>query len=224
MEETQSLEYNSQRSTMHLPEYGRNVQKMVKLALSIEDREERNKVAQAIIRVMGELNPHLKVEEYKPKLWTHLFVMSDFQLDVDSPYPIPEREKLSGKPGKVDYPQSRIKFGHYGKTVEKMIQMACDMEKGPERQALVKVTAGLMKKFHLTYNSNTIDDAVIGKHLNILSEGRIELDDLSFLPSTQDVLKTTGGVKTSHSSKNNNRGNRNKNRNKNNKNRNRKRY
>ncbi|MCH2232600.1 MAG: DUF4290 domain-containing protein, partial [Crocinitomicaceae bacterium] len=76
MEETQSLEYNSQRSTMHLPEYGRNVQKMVTLALSIEDREERNKVAQAIIRVMGELNPHLKVEEYKPKLWTHLFVMS----------------------------------------------------------------------------------------------------------------------------------------------------
>ncbi|MCH2233387.1 MAG: DUF4290 domain-containing protein [Crocinitomicaceae bacterium] len=222
MEETQSLEYNSQRSTMHLPEYGRNVQKMVKLALSIEDREERNKVAQAIIRVMGELNPHLKVEEYKPKLWTHLFVMSDFQLDVDSPYPIPQKEKLSGKPGKVAYPQTRIKFGHYGKTVEKMIQMACDMEKGPERQALVKVTAGLMKKFHLTYNSNSIDDAVIGKHLNVLSEGRIELDDLSFLPSTQEVLKTTGGVKTSHSNKN--RGNRNKNRNKNNKNRNRKRY
>lgn len=224
MEESTGLEYNSQRSTMHLPEYGRNVQKMVKLALSIEDREERNKVAQAIIRVMGELNPHLKVEEYKPKLWTHLFVMSDFKLDVDSPYPIPEREKLAGKPNQVDYPQSQVKFGHYGKTVEKMVEMACDMEKGPERQALIKVTAGLMKKFHLTYNSNTIDDAVIGKHLKVLSNGRIELDDLSFLPSTGEVLKTTGGVKKNNTNNNHRNKNNNRNKNRKNNNRNRKRY
>jgi len=89
---------------------------MVDHAVSLEDRDERNKVAQAIIKVMGELNPHLRdVEEYKPKLWTHLFIMSEFQLDVDSPYPLPKQEQLTAKPNIVDYPQSNIKIGHYGK-------------------------------------------------------------------------------------------------------------
>lgn len=221
MSEIDSLEYNTARPKMQIPEYGRNVQKMVDHAVSLSDREERNKVAQAIIKVMGELKPELRdAEEYKPKLWTHLFIMSDFKLDVDSPYPLPSREILDEEPNRVAYPQSKIKIGHYGKTVEKMIEKACAMDEGEEREALVKTIAGLMKQFYLTFNSTSIEDEMIGEHLRKLSGDRIILEDLSFLPSTQSVLKSQGIVSNQNNKKKNN--NRNKNRNKNNKNR--KRY
>ena len=107
MVEIDGLEYNTARPKMLIPEYGRNVQKMVDHAVSLTDREERNKVAESIIRVMGELKPELRdVEEYKPKLWTHLFIMSDFKLEVDSPYPLPNKETLNEPPGLVEYHQS----------------------------------------------------------------------------------------------------------------------
>jgi len=216
MQNEQSLEYNTERPQMHIPEYGRNVQKMVDYAVSLADKEERNKVAQAIIKVMGELNPHLRdVEEYKPKLWTHLFIMSDFQLDVDSPYPKPEKEKLAGKPSKVDYPQSRIKVGHYGKTIEKMIDKAVEMEAGEERTALEKYIASLMKRFHLTFNSNSVEDEVILSQLSKLSDGKIQLSDTSFLPNTNEILRSNGGGKKNNNNNNKNRNNKNKNRNKN---------
>lgn len=214
MQNTDSLTYNTDRPKMLIPEYGRNVQKMVDYAVSLEDRTQRQKVANAIIKVMGELNPHLRdVEEYKPKLWTHLFIMSDFRLDVDSPYPLPQREKLAGKPNKVDYPQSKIKIGHYGKTVEKMIDKAIEMDKGDERTALEKYIACLMKRFHVQFNSATVEDEVILDHLSKLSEGQIQLFDTSFLPSTNEILKLGGGTNKSKSK--NNRNNKNKNRNKN---------
>ena len=150
MENTLDLEYNTSRPKMQIPEYGRNVQKMVDFAITIEDRAVRNKVALAIINVMGELNKHLRdKEDYKHKLWTHLFIISDFQLDVDSPYPLPSREKLAEKPGNVAYPVKNIQFGHYGKTVEDMIAIAADKEPSEEREALIKVIAETMKRFHL---------------------------------------------------------------------------
>lgn len=198
---------------MHIPEYGRNVQKMIDHAVSLTDRAERNKVAQAIIKVMGELNPHLRdVEEYKPKLWTHLFIMSDFKLDVDSPFPIPKPESLTGKPNKVDYPQSRIRWGHYGKTVEKLVKKAIEIKDEKEQEALAKTIASMMKRFHLTYNTNTIEDEVIAAHLRELSDGVLDLKDLSFLPTTNEILKSTGGTVKQRS---NNKGKRNKGRNKN---------
>lgn len=230
MQNQANLEYNTERSKMLIPEYGRNVQKMVDHAISLTDREERNNVARAIVKVMGELNPHLRdVEEYKPKLWTHLFIMSEFQLDVDSPYPMPEKEKLAAKPGKVDYPQTRIKVGHYGKTVEKLIKIACEMEKGDERTALEKHCAALMKRFHLTFNSSSVEDEVILAHLTKLSDGAIQLSDISFLPNTNEILKANGVAAASQKSnfkgKNNNNKNRNSSNNKNrNNNKNRKRY
>ncbi len=225
MSEIDSLEYNTARPKMLIPEYGRNVQKMVDHAVSLEDREERNKVAQAIIKVMGELKPELRdAEEYKPKLWTHLFIMSNFDLDVDSPYPLPSKEVLNEKPNKVAYPQSRIKIGHYGKNVELLIAKACDMEEGDEREALVKTVACMMKQFYLTFNSTSIEDDMIIDHLAKLSDGQIQLTDVSFLPSTGSILKANGVSKNSNSnnkkSNNKNRNNNNKNRNKNN----RKRY
>ena len=211
MEDSNALEYNTARPTMHIPEYGRNVQKMIDHAVSLADRDERNKVAQAIIKVMGELNPQLRdVEEYKPKLWTHLFIMSNFELDVDSPYPIPKQESLAAKPEKVDYPQSRIKIGHYGKTIEKLIDKAKEMTDEKEKEAMVKTIASMMKRFHLMYNSNTIEDSIISSHLEKLSDGELTIDDLSFLPSTNEILKSTGGVVNKQRSgkrknKNNNR-------------------
>ncbi len=222
MSEIDSLEYNTARPKMLIPEYGRNVQKMVDHAVSLEDREERNKVAQAIIKVMGELKPELRdAEEYKPKLWTHLFIMSNFELDVDSPYPLPSKEVLNEKPSKVAYPQSRIKIGHYGKNVELLIAKACEMEEGDEREALVKTVACMMKQFYLTFNSTSIEDDMIIDHLAKLSDGKIQLNDVSFLPSTGSILKANGVSKNSNNNKKSNNKNRNnKNRNKNN----RKRY
>ncbi len=227
MKEVHDLEYNTDRPPMLIPEYGRNVQKMVGHAITITDRELRNKVAQAIIKVMGELNPHLRdVEEYKPKLWTHLFIMSEFKLDVDSPYPIPKPEQLAEKPKIVPYPQSPVKYGHYGKTIERLIEKACEMEDEGERIALTKTIASVMKRFHLTYNTNTIEDEIVADHLKRLSNGKLILTDLSFLPNTNEVLKLTASTtgvsnKPRVNIKNNNNKNRNnKNNNRNNKNRN----
>ncbi len=149
--------------------------------------------------------------------------MSDFNLDVDSPYPLPSPDVLSELPQKVEYPQSRIKIGHYGKNVELLIQKACEMEEGEEREALVKTIACMMKQFYLTFNSTSIEDDMIIDHLAKLSDGQIQLTDVSFLPSTGSILKTHGISNNNHSNKKNNNNNKNrhnKNRNKNN----RKRY
>ena len=215
------MEYNTARPKMLIPEYGRNVQKMVDFAVTIADKEERNKVANAIINVMGELKQHLRDDEdYRHKLWTHLFIMSDFKLDVDSPYPIPKKENINIKPNKMPYPKNTIKFGHYGKSVEKLIEVAMGITDGEEKIALIKVIANMMKKFHLMYHTNSIDESVIMLHLEKLSEGELKLDDLSFFTDTRDILKVVG---TNRSSNRNNRNSKtNKNRNKNN--RNRKRY
>lgn len=227
-----SLEYNTERPKMLIPEYGRNVQKMVDFAITIADREERNKVATAIIAVMGELKQHLRdAEDYKHKLWTHLFIMSNFELDVDSPYPMPEKEKLAEKPQRMAYPKGTIKFGHYGKTVEKLIAIACEMEEGDERLALTKTIANMMKKFHLMFNSSTIDESVIMQHLSKLSQGKLVIEDLSFFTDTKELLKLVGTLSNTGSSsssssnsnnRHNNRGKTKNNRNKNNNNR--KRY
>jgi len=223
------IEYNTDRPKMQIPEYGRNVQKMVNFAVTIEDREERNRVAKAIINVMGELKQHLRDEEdYNHKLWTHMFIMSDFKLDVDSPYPIPDKEFLAEKPNKVNYPQSDIRFGHYGKTVEKLLDEACKMEDGEKKDALVKIIANIMKKFHLAFHTNSVDDDIIAQHLKKLSKGKIEITDVSFLTPTKDILRTIGVSTPTNTNRSNNNANRNrnknKNRNRNNNNQNKKRF
>ena len=217
MLEIDALEYNTARPKMLIPEYGRNVQKMVDHAVSIVGRDERNRVAESIIKVMGELKPELRdVEEYKPKLWTHLFIMSNFELDVDSPYPLPNRETLSEPPARVAYPQSPIKIGHYGKNVEKLITKALEMEDEEEKMALVHTIACLMKQFYLTFNSTSIEDDMIIDHLSKLSNGKIKLTDVSFLPSTASVLKSQGiSSNSSNNSANNGSKKPNKNLNKN---------
>ena len=144
-------DYNTRRPKMVIPEYGRNIQKMIDHAMTVENKEERNKIANAIISVMGQLNPHLRdIADFKHKLWDHLFIISDFKLDVDSPYPLPDREAIAKKPEKLAYPENNIKFKHYGKTIENLIEQAILIEEKEEKNALIKIIANLMKKTYLT--------------------------------------------------------------------------
>jgi len=171
-------DYNTSRPQLLLTEYGRNVQNMIQFIIKLEDREERNKYAQAVIELMGFLNPHLRdVTDFKHKLWDHLFVISDFKLDVDSPYPIPSRDTLISKPQKVPYPADRIHFKHYGKTVELMIAKAKNVEDPERRSVFVAAIANFMKMAYVNWNKDTVADETIINDLKILSGGELELGE-----------------------------------------------
>lgn len=183
------MNYNTQRDPLIIPEYGRNIQQMVGLACEIEDREERNRAAQSIINVMGQLNPHLRdVGDFAHKLWDHLFIISEWKLDVDSPYPKPEAEALNKKPEPLSYPHKRIRYKHYGKTIENLIATAVEMEDEEEMKKFSEQIANLMKKSYLSWNRDTVNDNVIRDHLVELSEGRLKLDDSFELDATNDIL------------------------------------
>lgn len=175
---------------------------MIRHAMSIEDRDERNRAAQAIIEVMGQLNPHLRdVDDYRHKLWTHLFVMSNFQLDVDSPYEIPKVEQLNEKPQLMDYPKSRIRYGHYGKYTESILRQSKKIDSEDEKDFLVRVMGDFMKKQFLMHNNNAVENYVIAEQMSELSGGNLKLEDPETLISTNAVLKAIGGTRTNHSSR-----------------------
>ena len=186
------LEYNAERSHLIIPEYGRHLQKLIDQATEIEDAEERNKAAKYIIQVMGTLNPHLRdVPDFQHKLWDQLFIMSDFKLDVVSPYPIPSREVLQLKPDVLQYPQNFPKYRYYGNTIKYMIDVANKWDEGEMKSALVKVIANHMKKSYLSWNKDTVKDDVIFEHLYELSDGKLNL-----LQSTEELLNTTDLLRT----------------------------
>lgn len=171
-----NLEYNSERPKLNIPEYGRHIQKMVDYAVAIEDREERNKVARAIIGVMGNLNPHLRdVPDFQHKLWDQLSIISDFQLDVDSPYPMPTRELLEKRPDPLAYPQNFPKYRFYGNNIKRMIDVCVSWEDGDLKDALKFTIANHMKKSYLNWNKDTVKDESIFEHLYELSGGKINL-------------------------------------------------
>src|SRR6056300_675496 len=173
------MEYNTERTTLKIPEYGRNVQRMVDYCLTIEDREHRNKVAQSIIDVIGNLNPAIRdAPDYTHKLWDHLFIMSDFELDVDSPYPIPTAESFVGLPDEVPYPVKSRKFRHYGSIVKTMVERAVSMEDGEEKEALVYGIAYAMKRNYLKFNKDTVDDKTILGDLVEMSEGKLSVEGI----------------------------------------------
>lgn len=186
------LEYNAERPHLIIPEYGRHLQKLIDQATVIEDTEERNKAAKYIIQVMGSLNPHLRdVPDFQHKLWDQLFIMSDFKLDVESPYPIPSREVLQLKPDALKYPQNFPKYRYYGNNIKYMIDVANKWEEGEMKNALVKVIANHMKKSYLSWNKDTVKDDVIFEHLYELSGGK-----LNMLQSTEELLNTTDLLRT----------------------------
>lgn len=190
------LEYNSQREKLIISEYGRHIQKMVDHAASLSDKVERQKMAEGIIDLMGELNPHLRdVDDFKHKLWDHLFIMSDFKLDVDSPYEKPEIEKLFEKPEPLPYPNSKIRFNHYGKVTEMMIEEASNMEKGELRERLILAIANQMKKSYIKWNRDSVEDRLILKQLEQLSNGQLSLPENTELASVAVLRKNNNRKK-----------------------------
>lgn len=193
-----NLEYNSERPHLMIPEYGRHLQKLINQAVAVENREERNKMAKYIIQVMGNLNPHLRdVPDFQHKLWDQLFIMSDFKLEVDSPYPILSREVLQLKPDKLEYPQNFPKYRFYGNNIKYMIDVANRWEDNDLKNALIKVIANHMKKSYLSWNKDTVKDDVIFEHLYELSEGKINL-----LESSEELINTSDLLRTNQRSSN----------------------
>ena len=171
-----NLEYNTERELLIIPEYGRDLQKMINHAKTVEDKDERNKVAKSIIAVMGNLQPHLRdVPDFQHKLWDQLFIMSNFELDVESPYDKPEREVIYARPEPLKYPQNHPKYRFYGNNIKTMIDVAITWEDGDLKDALIYTIANHMKKCFLNWNKDTVEDDVIYDHLYELSGGKINL-------------------------------------------------
>jgi Domain of unknown function (DUF4290) len=173
-----NYDYNTQRKRMALPEYGRNVQKMVDHIKTIEDREERNRAAKTIIQIMGNLNPQIRdVGDFKHKLWDHLALIADFDLDIDSPFPPPEPSKFIEKPRLIPYRQGDIRYLHYGRIIELMIDAASEMEDGEEKEYLTNLIVNQMKKSYITWNRAQVSDEVIIGDLKLLSAGKLKITD-----------------------------------------------
>ena len=185
------LQYNSDRADLIIPEYGRHIHLMVEQTVDIKDKDERNKKAKAIIDVMGNLNPHLRdIPDFQHKLWDQLFIMSNFKLDVDSPFEKPEEELLSKKPEPMAYPNNPPKYRFYGNNLKKMIDAAINWDEGEMKDALIFNIANHMKKCFLNWNKDTVDDNVIFEHLSELSEGKLSVkEELLPLTSTDILLK-----------------------------------
>ena len=198
------LEYNTEREHLIIPEYGRHLQKMINYAKTRETKEERNKLAQAIIAVMGNLQPHLRdVPDFQHKLWDQLFIMADFELDADSPYDMPSKEELTSRPDPLNYPQNHPKYRFYGNNIKTMIDVALTWETGEMKEALVYTIANHMKKCYLNWNKDSVEDTVIFEHLFELSNGEIDLrnseedlSDSSSLLRTKTKYSNKGGKKS----------------------------
>lgn len=188
---TFDLEYNSERTHLIIPEYGRHIQKLVDHCIALETQEERNTMAKAIVDVMGNLQPHLRdVPDFKHKLWDQLFIMSDFKLEADAPYERPSKEELQQKPEKLEYPKSASKYRFYGNNIQTMIDTALSWEDGEMKEALVFTIANHMKKCFLNWNKDTVEDDVIFNHLFELSHGKIDIRNTEeVLAESKDLLR-----------------------------------
>ena len=184
------MEYNTEREHLIIPEYGRHVQKMIAHATNLKDKTKQQKCVNAIIAFMGQKNPHLRdIKDFTHKLWDHLFIMSDFKIDVQSPYPKPERVKLAARPEKMSYPKQKIRFPFYGVNIEKMVAYAIQMEDGKLKETMAGMIANHMKKDYICWNKAFVDDDTILKHLNQLSEGKVKTHTDFKLIDDKDIQK-----------------------------------
>ena len=202
-----TLVYNTQKKKLIIPEYGRHIHQMIDQAVALKDKEKRDKMAKSIIGVMGNLNPHLRdVPDFQHKLWAQLFIMSDFQLDVDSPFDKPSKEGYEKrKPNKLDYPQNYPKYRFYGNNIKRMIDFAIEWDNSDLKGKLILTIANHMKKCFLNWNKESVDDQVILDHLLDLSDGKLKVTE-SDLPLTDSVefLKTrpkNNGYKSNNKSR-----------------------
>lgn len=172
------MQYNTQQKRMPLPEYGRSIQNMVDHALTIKDRAERQRCANTIINIMGNMFPQLRdVPDLKRKLWDHLAIMSDFQLDIDYPFEIVRKESIDGKPDNIPYPNAKIRYRHYGRGVEELIKKAAALPEGREKDNLVALICNHMKKDYISWNKDNVDDRKIACDLAELSDGKLQMTD-----------------------------------------------
>jgi len=199
------MDYNTSRNKLVIPEYGRNVQRMVEYAIGIEDREKRNELAKYIVRIMTQM--HLSAGyfgDYTQKIWDHLFIISDFNLDVDSPFPLPDRERIQSKPESVEYSDGKIRYRTYGRNLEKIIEKAVELEPGEEKDALIRLIASNLKKAYLMWNSSSIDDGQIIKDLDRMSSGKLVIPEDYEFPSAVELIgkkKSYSNNKKSYQSK-----------------------
>ena len=187
----ETLQYNTKRKQLIIPEYGRHIHKMIELVKAENDTEERNKKAKAIIGVMGNLNPHLRdVPDFQHKLWDQFFIMANFDIDVESPFEKPQKEVLDMKPEKLPYPQNFPKYRFYGNNIKRMIDVAIEWEEGELKDVLVFTIANHMKKNFLSWNKDTVEDVVILAHLEELSGGKLKVAAAQLpLSESTDLIK-----------------------------------
>ena len=191
------MEYNTTRNHLTIREYGRHIQKMVEYVLTIEDREKRQKNANALIELMGFLNPHLKnVEDFRHKLWDHLFLISDFKLDVDSPYPIPTSETLRARPEPLPYPKRYPKYNHLGKNIEIVIDKALHEKDAEKRQGFANSIAYYMKLTYSNWHKELVHDDNIQTELAAITDGELEFNNRPFIKHRVENIReefSTGG-------------------------------
>ena len=204
----ETLQYNTKRTQLVIPEYGRHVQLMINQIMETQNREERNKMAKAVIGIMGNMNPHLRdVPDFQHKLWDQLFIMSNFELDVDIPYEKPQKEVLEQKPDRLTYPQRNPKYRFYGNNIKSMINVAVNWEDGDLKNALVYNIANHMKKCFLNWNKDTVQDEVILNHLVELSDNKLKVkeEDLPLTDASEFLKirsKNGNGSKNNHKQRN----------------------
>lgn len=198
------MEYNTQRKRLPLPEYGRSVQNMVDHALTIEDRAERQRCANTIVRIMGNMFPHLRdVPDFKHKLWDHLAIMSDFKLDIDYPYEIVKPEEFTKKPEKIDYPQTDIRYRHYGRFIPELVKKSVYIQDEWQRKRLVRLLALQMKKSFLSWNKDSVEDKKITDDLYEYSNGLIDVTPEALNLNERQIFG--GGNNNNHRRQNNQR-------------------
>lgn len=203
------MKYNTTRNELVMREYGRHIQKMVEYLLTIEDKDVRQKNAYAVIELMGFLNPHLKnVEDFRHKLWDHLFLISDFKLDVESPYPIPTREKLRGKPKPLPYPKRYPKHSHLGKNLELVINKALHEDNQEKKQGFANAVAYYMKLAYNNWHKETVHDDAIQSELTNITEGQLTFTNTPYVRQhrASDNRERTGGYGDYRNKRSNNGG------------------
>lgn len=188
------MEYNTTRNDLAMREYGRHIQKMIEFLLTIEDKEVRQRNAYAVIELMGFLNPHLKnVEDFRHKLWDHLFLISDFKLDVESPYPIPTRETLRAKPDPLPYPKRHPRFSHLGKNLELIIDKALQEENPEKKQGFANAIAYYMKLAYSNWHKETVHDDGIQSELTAITHGELTFTNTPFVRAAHRVSESREG-------------------------------
>ena len=172
------MDYNTQREKLMMPEYGRHVQEMINYVKNLPDKEKRNEQIQAVVAVMGTLNPQLRdINDFKHKLWDHVQIISDFEIDIDSPYPTPTKETLHTRPNPIPLQKTPIKAAHYGRNIQNMIEVIAAREDDEVKIYMIKTLASYMKQQYLIWNKDSVSEETIFKDIYRLSDGRITVPE-----------------------------------------------